>query len=489
MLDVIVYNFITKRMVGKSLDCTLSLTRFDDQNKSNNQATAKNIKSKSVFSKDNVVNSETVDIKRSKRLSQKRSFLGKSFTENKDQPKDVKRRKCETKNSRHDIVELEKSEVLRNRTEETSDRISTKHVPSRSDVRSLKSTADEANVANISVMSASTTRKSRSTSKCVGLKKNACSENNTNEDVVISDELEQNGNVVFKRKRGRPPLKKPHERNTDVIASSCADAGAGEQNTKGLTGIIEKLQDFRAPADSCEQFDNLAREPAESRNEMQTVDENANGETSSAVNVQTGFDRGKFGTAAGAAADGSDSLTAGETFDRPFRPGSLERALLPLSKRFSIPVETLGRMVTEESVPVFGEKYHKHVTPSMVTVSPIVVADVRPGAADGRTDVGYTIEPARESAAYGTDSLKDLMDELSRTMPSWCLSVVPDPRRYVISHVSIGLYGVPVADKSIVLDRYFRASVYVNQCLEYKYCKRYQSAPEIVDLIKELNSI
>lgn len=399
-----------------------------------------------VFSKDNVVNTETVDVKRSKRLSQKRSCQGKSLTENKDGSKDVKRRKCETKNSLRSRVESEKSEVLRNGTEKTSDRISTELVAGdglvckASDVRPLTSAADEA---NIPVKSTSTTaHKSTSTSKSViGLEKNDANE----EDVVISDKLERDRNVAFKRKRGRPPLKKTRERNTDVIiASNHAGAGGELREVEGPTGTF---QDFGEP----EELD----DPAGSG------DENPDGETPPAANV------------------GTD-----ETFRRPFRPGSLERALFCLSERFGVPAETLGRMVAEESVPAFdGECRGGPVAPSAVTVSPVVAVDGRPDV------VGYAVEPARESAAYGTDSLKELMDELSRTMPSWCLSVVPDPRRYVIAHVSIGPYGVPVADKSIVLDRHCRASVYVDQCLQFKYGKRYQSAPEIVDLIKELNSI
>jgi len=81
------------------------------------------------------------------------------------------------------------------------------------------------------------------------------------------------------------------------------------------------------------------------------------------------------------------------------------------------------------------------------------------------------------------------MLELSKTMPSWSLSIVTNPPRYVISHMSIGTYGVPIANKCIVLDKMFRASVYINQSLEHKLSKRYTTATEIVNLIKELNSI
>jgi len=166
-----------------------------------------------------------------------------------------------------------------------------------------------------------------------------------------------------------------------------------------------------------------------------------------------------------------------------------------LSKRFNIPISSLRRTVVDEPLSVFRKKYSKSVTPSMVTISPIVKdADSKSGLnlynyVSGNIDIEYKLEPIREGAAYETNNLKDLMLELSKTMPSWSLSIVTNPPRYVISQMSIGKYGVPSANKCIVLDRTFRASVYINQSLEHKLCKRYTTATEIVNLIKELNSI
>lgn len=166
-----------------------------------------------------------------------------------------------------------------------------------------------------------------------------------------------------------------------------------------------------------------------------------------------------------------------------------------LSKRFNIPINSLRKTVVDEPLSVFRKKYSKSVTPSMVTISPIVKdADSKSGLnlfnyISGNIDVEYKLEPIREGAAYETNNLKDLMLELSKTMPSWSLSIVTNPPRYVISQMSIGKYGVPSANKCIVLDRTFRASVYINQSLEHKFSKRYTTATEIVNLIKELNSI
>ncbi|XP_001948306.1 uncharacterized protein LOC100165114 [Acyrthosiphon pisum] len=156
-----------------------------------------------------------------------------------------------------------------------------------------------------------------------------------------------------------------------------------------------------------------------------------------------------------------------------------------LSKRFDIPSNYLRKTVVDEPLSVFQKKYSKSVTPSMVEISPIDV-NAKSGL---NVNLEYKLEPIRESAAYEKSNLKDLMLELSKTMPSWSLSIVTNPPRYVISHMSIGTYGVPIANKCIVLDKMFRASVYINQSLEHKLSKRYTTATEIVNLIKELNSI
>lgn len=163
----------------------------------------------------------------------------------------------------------------------------------------------------------------------------------------------------------------------------------------------------------------------------------------------------------------------------------IDREINLLSKRFDIPSNYLRKTVVDEPLSVFQKKYSNLVTPSMVEISPIDV-NAKSGL---NVNLEYKLEPIRESAAYEKYNLKDLMLELSKTMPSWSLSIVTNPPRYVISHMSIGTYGVPIANKCIVLDKMFRASVYINQSLEHKLSKRYTTATEIVNLIKELNSI
>lgn len=171
----------------------------------------------------------------------------------------------------------------------------------------------------------------------------------------------------------------------------------------------------------------------------------------------------------------------------------VKREIHLLSKRFNIPSDCLWKTVVDEPLSVFQKKYCESVTPSMVTISPIVQDDAKSrlniNYQSGNIDVEYKVEPIRESGAYEKNKLKDLMEELSKTMPSWSLSIVTNPPRYVISHISISTCGIPTANKCIVLDKLFRASIYINQCLEHKFSKRYTTATEIVNLIKELDSI
>lgn len=169
----------------------------------------------------------------------------------------------------------------------------------------------------------------------------------------------------------------------------------------------------------------------------------------------------------------------------------MDHELCLLSKRFNIPVNVLKKTVIDEPLSIFQQNYSASVTPSMIRVTPIVNNNQAKSKDHiiGNLADEYKLDPIRESAAYEQTNLKDLMTELSKTMPSWSLSIVTNPPRYIISHMSINKYGVPIANKSIVLDSCFRASVYINQCLEHKYCKLCSTATEIINLIKDLNSI
>lgn len=134
----------------------------------------------------------------------------------------------------------------------------------------------------------------------------------------------------------------------------------------------------------------------------------------------------------------------------------------------------------EEPLSEFRNNYSESVTSSMITVSQINNTNL---------DHMYKIEPAREYNINENTNLKDLMIHLSKTMPSWALTIAENPPRYVISQILIDTYGIPTVHKSVVFDRDFNASVYINRNLINNYCNRYSSIIEIVNLIKHLNSL
>lgn len=178
----------------------------------------------------------------------------------------------------------------------------------------------------------------------------------------------------------------------------------------------------------------------------------------------------------------------------PELPTHVERILSVISQRFGIPIDSLRNIVVLDPLAVINNNYStSSITPSMLTVSPIVnntmSKNMNINYLNRNLDVEYKIEPIRECAAYEKTNLKDLVQDLTKTLPSWSISIVTNPNRFVITQMSIDMYGVPTAKKCIVLDRYFRASVYINQCLEFKYSKRYLTAIDIINLIQELNSL
>lgn len=170
----------------------------------------------------------------------------------------------------------------------------------------------------------------------------------------------------------------------------------------------------------------------------------------------------------------------------------LEHEIDLLSRRFNIPIACLKKTVLEEPLSVFQKKYSEPATtPSMVTVSPIEKIETKSqkNKASGSLDIKYSLEPIRERMAYEKTNLIDLMTELTKTMPSWSLSIVANPSRYLIAHMTVNTHGVPYTDKCIILDKSFRASVYLNQCLKHEYSKQYTTSTEIINLIKVVNAI
>ncbi|XP_050528376.1 probable serine/threonine-protein kinase DDB_G0282963 [Daktulosphaira vitifoliae] len=171
----------------------------------------------------------------------------------------------------------------------------------------------------------------------------------------------------------------------------------------------------------------------------------------------------------------------------------VEHDVQSIVDRYDIPYDTVKQVVVDDPILIFREQYSKEITPEMITVTPIVLDfKTNINSSSDCVDsikVDYKVQPFRQRKAYEKDNLKDLMTELTKTMPSWSLSIVSNPARFVISKMSINNYGVPNANKSIVLDRNFRGSVYINQSLDYKYSKQYTTAKEIVDLIIQIDCL
>jgi len=317
--------------------------------------------------------------------------------------------------------------------------------------------------------------------------------NNENED-GMSNDFDESDNFIITRKRGRPPSKKVQLQKTHIV-NHCNNE-IDKQNNESLTVIAEKLHNVneselqrKLDTDDTTNLENNNKPSGmkKKRNKGKLVD-NVKIKTVESEKTTRSFDDVDIVPTTSA-----EMSTSALSNDRLSQLESHGRDIRLLSKRFNIPIETVKNIIIDQSVSVFREKYSESVTSDMITVSPIVMDDV-PAMSEQNlkgTDKNfrYMIEPLRSSLACEKTNLKDLMEELSKTMPSWSLCIVPDPSRYVISHMSIDMYGTPTANKVVVLDRYFRASVYINQCLEYKYCKYYTTANEIVTLIKKLNFI
>jgi len=459
--------------------------------------------------KDTDVNSKTIELKLSARLSRKRTLQNNSII-------------VETIDRLDDSNEREKiTKVLRSNKIKSVIHMSPKNDNNKSDNRdtAMSTTNTSSKLRNVSNMQSSLNtivgnKEKMSVKNSSKALKNKNSSNSpmgiyvenvstvytvNKEDGVLSNDF-----VKFTRKRGRPPQKelKLLLRDDNKVNTSCNDEVDRHETDKGLPEPVEKSHNvYNSELTALNENDrtpksdknNCDDEPPESKRKR-------TGNTSSAVNVEIFTDDScrsansteSVKTVSTTTSDNNKVLPDVNELRLP-QDETFDRDISLVSNRFNVPCDTLRNIIEKESVSVFREKYSDSVTPSMVTISPVVsIANkekLNPGWNSNGVSVKYKIESIRESMAYEKTNLKDTMEEISKIMPSWSLSIVADPPRYVISHMSIETYGTPIANKSIVLDRYFRASVYINQCLEYKYCKRYTTASEIINLIKELDAI
>lgn len=462
-------------------NCAVPLVRCDDT-----LISTDDVKIISVYSKDKVIDNESIEVKRSTRLSRKRSFQDKSFIEYDDESYDAQKKKRVVSKLKNNKTKSIKSEEIRSNSEKASTQISTKHNTNSSgkvsNVRLSSNITEEANeLLPISTRSSLKSLKNPISSKSVNKNKKLSTVINTNKNNLSDADVDKKDSFVATRKRGRPPLKKLKEQKADEIVT------CGDQKVKTQTMVDNEQQNFRE-AEALKQLKNYVTE-VEGEAEWSKVENQPNEENISVVNgeikrndpcspkvISCSPEIVTVPVISIKTVDSHDQSSSSETFDRQ---------ILLLSKRFNIPVKTLRHKIIKESLPIFSKHFSEIVTPSMLTVSPIVEVNFE----QHNFIAEYKIEHIRHSIAYEKNNLKNLMDELSKTMPSWCLAITLQPRRFVIACMSIGPFGVPTSNKSIVLDKHFRALVYINNCLEYKYCKFYQSASEIIVLIKDLNNL
>lgn len=464
----------------KSSNLTVSLTQCDYFSY-NKRANSKNA----------VEKHKTVEVKRSLRLSKKRSGqdeFERNNNESDEKKKKIKKRKCNETKPEELISNKSFVKKSNNQGSANSKLSKTNTINSdphkTSDEQHCISTAD--NNKRLSKKSAAKALKNKISVKFSSVKNTsgACNANKN----YVSDSSEDN--IEYYRKRGRPSSSKIKEGNicnneVDKQKTKNPDIIIGKPRNIFKSVLSEGLDDDTMTEDNIKSFEikNEFDEP----NLSVYVKSNESPSEEAAVHLSE--------TVLTTKSEELSDSDVNVVDDPRTHLRTFERQIYLLSKRFNISKQTLRNIVVNEPLSVFREKYSKSTTPSMISVAPIVHMINRLASKGddnhekGNANISYVVEPIRFSEVYDKINLKDCMNELSNTMPSWSFSIVPNPSRFVIYQISITNYGIPAINKSIVLDRYFRASVYVNQCLQFKYCKRYHTAAEIINLIKELNTI
>nr|XP_018913014.1 PREDICTED: histone H3.v1-like [Bemisia tabaci]XP_018913015.1 PREDICTED: histone H3.v1-like [Bemisia tabaci]XP_018913016.1 PREDICTED: histone H3.v1-like [Bemisia tabaci] len=89
----------------------------------------------------------------------------------------------------------------------------------------------------------------------------------------------------------------------------------------------------------------------------------------------------------------------------------------------------------------------------------------------------------------GERTLYDLMQDVSRLLPSWNLHVLPDSNSFCIAQVCRGRSGIPTLKTSIELDEEFNAKVFIHQLHCKRYDGIYDSEESICALIQEIDTL
>lgn len=496
-------------MDGSGINCTVSLMRCDDTSqialfKTEVINSADTI---SMEPKDTGVSSKTIELKRSARLSKKRTLQDNQVTEFVDRSNDSNEgeklsKSLKSKRNKTEMYVTPKNDIKKfnNRDSEKSTINTTSELSSITKVQSLNTIVDNREKIRVKILPRAFKNKNSFKPPMVTCVKNLSTVNDDYiEDEVRSKHKKSDELIKLTRKRGRPSHKEPQFslRGAGKVNTPSSDDIDQQKTRKWFSDPFEKSHDVYnesefstlnvndyTPTPESNSYDDEPPKP--NRKQIGTKSSTANVEIvdNDPCTMENSTEQVKAVPTVETSENNKILSRDCETFDR-------EIALI--SNRFNVQCDMLRNIIEKESISVLREKYSDTVTMSMVTVSPVVLLTEKGKRKSGRNSncasVKYKIEPTRETVAYEKTNLKDTMEEVSKTMPSWSLSIVADPPRYVISQMSIETYGTPIANKSVVLDRYFRASVYINQRLEYKYCKRYTTAADIVNLIKELDAI
>jgi len=368
--------------------CTVSLIRCDEILRIPSLSTniINNVNIVFIDPKDSGVSSKTTELKRSARLSKKRTLKDDSVAEISDRLDDSNKAKklCNTLKSNKTKSKISVTPKNDNKTYNNQDSVMsiTKVSSEFSNVSnvqpSLNTIVDEGEKTPVKSLPQALKNKISSDPPIVTNVKYMSTMYNVN----TSEHKNSDDLVKLARKRGRPPQKELQLllRDSTVKVNRCYKDEVERQKTgKGFLEPVEKSLDVYESDSTIIQDDanhtstpernNHDCEPSKSKRKRIKI-------KSSTFNVEnvandSCLSVGSTGSVKSVSTTTSEhaevlpddankpKLSRDETFD-------CEIALI--SNRFNVPCDTLRNIIERESVPVFREKYSDTVTMSMVTV-------------------------------------------------------------------------------------------------------------------------
>lgn len=427
-----------------------------------------------------VVSNVTNELKRSSRLSRKRVFKDE-FVSNDDQSHNTKKQ-SKIESSPNCVFKATKLMAPLHCDEEIKDLIiekPTTYISNNNDIN------------EVSIQSYYNTIDDQAEMfEFISHTKNISVTNNGTED-DISNDIDGSDNFAFTQKSDHSSLKNVQFKKKDLV-NHCNNEIDEDQN-KRLTIILEELRNNFGDS-------GLYKILVELKNkELQKTKKLPNKKELLGVNSETNKSKESISlNKLDLVPTSSKTSTETQNFDcndQLSQLQSVEYQIYLLSKRLDVSPEKIRTTTISEPLSLF-KNYSKSITSDMLQVSRIIPlvneADFIKMENDKNKNkelYKYFTEPMKDIVPYEKPNLKEVINELSKTMPSWSLCIVRNPSRYVISHTSIGNDGFPYINKAIIIDNYFIASVIIYRYLINDYCKLYKTAAEIINLIKKLDKI